>query len=148
MLEQILMWSLGAMQLCVSGLAWMMWQKIKATDQSLASLAQQTDARFQADMEARRGIHKDIARIETTCMTREECGQREEKVAAQMSGFHEAVLKLERVSERADMALGRGESVLEQIIVIEREVAELTGWVRHMSDHHAQGPAPSRENPK
>ena len=85
--------------------------------------------------QAQRGkIYGDIAAVRQTFMHKEECLQKHRAESDRMAEFHGAVLKLERVGERADAALKRAESLQEEFVHLTSQIAVVAAKVQTMQE--------------
>jgi len=74
-----------------------------------------------------------VAEIRETFVHKKECNEMRRAEAARLADYQAAVLKLERVGERVDQASKRVESVAEELIHTQTDVAALAATVRAMN---------------
>ena len=82
---------------------------------------------------SRKSIHQELDQVRRKFVHKEECAESRRTIADQVAGFQASVLKLERVSERTDMALERGEELMRQTIAVKEDVAGLVARVEAIS---------------
>lgn len=97
------------------------------TEHLETEVAQLRDTRI-ARIETDVGRHADeITRVKTHFVHKAECAEKHRQTREQMAGFTESVLKLERVGEKCDQALKRTETLMEQQIGLQSDIARLAG---------------------
>jgi len=83
---------------------------------------------------ARKDIYEQLDHIRTRFVHKEECQRMHETLTEQYAGVQTATLKLERVGERTDMALKRGEDLLQELIGVKEDVARLCARMEALRD--------------
>ena len=104
-------------------------------DRRIVQLEQSTDDRLQRSAEGRKELHVAVENIRREYVRREDCQKDTQMIMQQLAGYLEATTRLERVSERADAAMRRSEDVLNRVIEVKGELAELTGRIEGALRH-------------
>lgn len=99
-------------------------------DRRIVQLEQSTDDRLARSAEGRKELHVAIEQVRREYVRREDCKADKDSIMQQLAGYLEATTRLERVSERADAAMRRSEDVLNRVIEVKGELAELAGMIR------------------
>lgn len=115
--------------------------RVGSLESELAGQYDDVNKRLAAAADARKELHREIAAIRETFVTKASCETEHRKLMGQLGEYRESVLKLERVSERTDMALARGEQLLAQIIHVESRVSALAGKLEQLTREGGLSPA-------
>jgi hypothetical protein len=102
-------------------------QRLEGVEKELATHKESDDARFKAASDARGRIHEQLDEIRTGYVSKADFVRESAAMANRLHEFTGAVLKLERVGERADMALQRSQDVLDQVISVKGDMRQLIG---------------------
>lgn len=113
--------------------------RVSRLEQDLREHALGDDGRHIAANSSRKSMHEAIGRIEREFVHKAECERDRSDVMKRLGEFGQSVLVLERVSERTDMAMKRGEQLLQQLINLNAEVCTLTGRVEALNGRSKPG---------